>query len=251
MLVAQLAIVAAVAALGSISTIQNVDGWYADAAKAAWNPPPWSFGPVWSVLYTLMAVAMWLVWRRRKERDIRRPAALYVAQLVLNALWTPGVLRPLPGDRNGGAVDPLVIIVALDVLVAMTLVRVPTGGKGSRRGSCSPVWRGCCSRPASIWRSPCSTSAGLATARCRRAEHLLDFSGLVGVGVQADRRLRVLPRAARGRGHAHDRWSALARASSQPKVAASIVTPRSAAQRSKCSITSHGAFSTTWRALAA
>ncbi|MBL9190684.1 MAG: tryptophan-rich sensory protein [Opitutaceae bacterium] len=63
--------------------------WYAALRKPAWNPPGWVFGPVWSALYTLMAVAAWLVWRRGGCAAQRRPLAWFLAQLALNALWTP------------------------------------------------------------------------------------------------------------------------------------------------------------------
>lgn len=56
-LVLFLAIAFGVAALGSLATFQNVEGWYADADKAFWTPPNIVFGPVWTVLYTLMSVA--------------------------------------------------------------------------------------------------------------------------------------------------------------------------------------------------
>lgn len=65
------------------------DGWYAALAKPAWNPPGWLFGPVWTALYVLMGVAAWLVWRRGGWRAQRRPLGWFVAQLALNALWTP------------------------------------------------------------------------------------------------------------------------------------------------------------------
>jgi tryptophan-rich sensory protein len=60
--------------------------WYAALSKPAWNPPPWIFGPAWTLLYTLMAIAAWLVW---KQDGWRRPLRLYFAQLLLNAAWTP------------------------------------------------------------------------------------------------------------------------------------------------------------------
>ena len=56
-LVLFLVIAFAVAAFGSLSTSGNVDGWYADAEKVAWNPPNFLFGPVWTTLYALMSVA--------------------------------------------------------------------------------------------------------------------------------------------------------------------------------------------------
>lgn len=63
--------------------------WYAGLNKPAWNPPSWVFGPVWSALYAMMAVAAWLVWRRGGFVAQRRPLALFLTQLVLNAAWTP------------------------------------------------------------------------------------------------------------------------------------------------------------------
>ena len=71
--------------------------WYAALKKPAWNPPGWVFGPVWTALYTMMAVAAWLVWQRGGFATQRRPLVLFLAQLVLNATWTPlffGLHRP-------------------------------------------------------------------------------------------------------------------------------------------------------------
>ena len=63
--------------------------WYATLKKPSWNPPGWIFGPVWSALYTMMAVAAWLVWKRGGFATQRHPLALFLVQVVLNAAWTP------------------------------------------------------------------------------------------------------------------------------------------------------------------
>ncbi len=63
--------------------------WYASLNKPSWNPPACVFGPVWSALYTIMAMAAWLVWQRGGFAAQRRPLALFLTQLALNALWTP------------------------------------------------------------------------------------------------------------------------------------------------------------------
>jgi tryptophan-rich sensory protein len=60
--------------------------WYAALQKPSWNPPAWLFGPAWTLLYTLMAVAAWLVWKRV---GFSRQMGLYFVQLALNAAWTP------------------------------------------------------------------------------------------------------------------------------------------------------------------
>jgi len=62
--------------------------WYAALAKPAWTPPNSIFAPAWTLLYTLMAIAAWLVWQRRGLQAGALPLALFVAQIVLNALWS-------------------------------------------------------------------------------------------------------------------------------------------------------------------
>ena len=67
----------------------SIDGWYAGIQKPSWNPPPWIFGPVWSVLYGMMGVAAWLVWKKGGWRQQKRVLGIFLLQLALNALWTP------------------------------------------------------------------------------------------------------------------------------------------------------------------
>lgn len=62
--------------------------WYASLAKPAWTPPNAVFAPVWTVLYVLMAVAAWLVWRRAGFSRAGTALVLFVVQLCLNALWS-------------------------------------------------------------------------------------------------------------------------------------------------------------------
>lgn len=63
--------------------------WYAQLRKPAWNPPAWIFGPVWTTLYAMMAVAAWLVWRRGGWSAQARPLGWFVLQWFFNAAWTP------------------------------------------------------------------------------------------------------------------------------------------------------------------
>lgn len=62
--------------------------WYAALEKPFFNPPNWIFGPVWTFLYTAMAVAAWLVWRQLARHAVGLALGLYAAQLALNALWS-------------------------------------------------------------------------------------------------------------------------------------------------------------------
>lgn len=89
-------------------------GYYATLSKPPWSPPPWIFGPVWTLLYLLMALAAWLVWRRGGWRAQRAALGLYLLQLVLNALWTPVFF----GLRSPGLA--LVVIVLLGAAIVLT-----------------------------------------------------------------------------------------------------------------------------------
>lgn len=116
-----LAASALVAGLGGLATATNVNGWYATADKAPWSPPNWVFGPVWTLLYTAMAVAAWLVWRRRGE-ETRRALTAYAVQLVLNLLWTPVFFGLYPVLGTPALWIAFGIIVALAVAVAVTIL---------------------------------------------------------------------------------------------------------------------------------
>lgn len=87
-LVVAIVICFAAAGLGAAATTPEIRGWYASIAKPAWNPPDWIFGPVWTLLYLMMAVAAWLVWRRAGFAGAKLPLALFAIQLALNSLWS-------------------------------------------------------------------------------------------------------------------------------------------------------------------
>ena len=72
MLVAFLAIASLSRRSASLATIQNVDGWYADAEKAPWSPPNWIFGPVWTLLYTRWRSRPGWCGGERNEVEVRR-----------------------------------------------------------------------------------------------------------------------------------------------------------------------------------
>ena len=76
----------AAAALGSLFMPGE---WYAQLSKPTWNPPSWIFGPVWTALYTMMAIAAWLVWQCGGFAAQRVPLGLFLLQVVLNAAWSP------------------------------------------------------------------------------------------------------------------------------------------------------------------
>jgi benzodiazapine receptor len=65
-----------------------VDEWYTTLTKPSWNPPNWLFGPVWSALYLLMAISVWLVWKEEGLLGAILPLCIFLLQLVLNATWS-------------------------------------------------------------------------------------------------------------------------------------------------------------------
>ena len=74
--------------LGAWATTPEIDGWYRTIAKPAWNPPDRVFGPVWTSLYLMMAIAGWLVWKRDGFRNAAVPLTLFGVQLVFNVGWS-------------------------------------------------------------------------------------------------------------------------------------------------------------------
>ena len=70
--------------LGGMVAAPAFREWYVELSKPPWTPPGWMFGPIWTVLYSLMAVAGWTVWREGRSRIA---VLLFLLQLALNAAW--------------------------------------------------------------------------------------------------------------------------------------------------------------------
>jgi tryptophan-rich sensory protein len=88
-LVVAVALPLLVGGLSGAVTARSVATWYPTLVKPSFNPPPWIFGPVWTVLYVAMGVAAFLVWRRGLAVDgVRAALVLFLVQLALNGLWT-------------------------------------------------------------------------------------------------------------------------------------------------------------------
>ncbi|MEO7934729.1 MAG: TspO/MBR family protein [Dokdonella sp.] len=102
-------LVAGVALIGGMST---PDAWYAGLQKPSFNPPNWIFGPAWTLLYALMAIAAWRVYR---VAGFGLAIGLWLAQLLVNAIWSPLFFAMHRIDLA------LFDIVLLDVLVIATI----------------------------------------------------------------------------------------------------------------------------------
>ena len=77
----------AAAAIGGFASA-NAGDFYRQLARPVWAPPAWLFAPAWTVLYCLMGIAAWLVWRERGFRKAYVALSLFLLQLAVNALWT-------------------------------------------------------------------------------------------------------------------------------------------------------------------
>jgi len=75
------------AAIGAVASA-TAGTFYAQLVRPTWAPPAWLFGPVWSVLYALIGIAAWLVWRAHGFRGATTALTLFLVQLAANALWT-------------------------------------------------------------------------------------------------------------------------------------------------------------------
>jgi len=86
-LVGWLALSFAASAVGAVASIQ-AKSFYGQLVQPDWAPPPFVFGPVWTMLYALMGIAAWLVWRCGGFRNNQQALTLFLVQLALNALWS-------------------------------------------------------------------------------------------------------------------------------------------------------------------
>ncbi len=103
-----------IGALGAAVTQTSVDVWYAGLAKPSFNPPNEVFGPLWTLLYVLMGIAAWRVWRAADRETTRGPLTLFALQLALNLGWSV-VFFGL--QKIGSAVATIFV---LDVAVVVT-----------------------------------------------------------------------------------------------------------------------------------
>ncbi|MDP2593620.1 MAG: TspO/MBR family protein [bacterium] len=135
---------------GSFFTVPAVQSvWYAELVKPALNPPAWVFGPVWTTLYALMGISLFLVWRQhpyilenvRMLRVWKWAIALFSIQLVLNALWSIiffGLRSP------GGALVEIAFLwlAILATIIAFAKISPPCATAGASYGG---------TRSSSIW----------------------------------------------------------------------------------------------------
>ena len=99
-------------------TYTQMSPWYEAVKKAPWNPPSWVFAPVWSVLYIMMTVAVWLVYNTTAYNKLKRASyILFFIQLLLNGLWS---------FLFFGLHDPLLAFIDLSLLIVFEIATIVT-----------------------------------------------------------------------------------------------------------------------------
>ncbi|PWR69824.1 TspO/MBR family protein [Methanospirillum lacunae] len=105
-----------IGALGSVITTSSIPIWYNTLTKPWFTPPNWVFAPIWTILYCMMGVSLWLIIKDGfKNNEVKRGVICFGAQLLLNFLWTIaffGMRSPAMG---------LVVIIALLYLIGLTI----------------------------------------------------------------------------------------------------------------------------------
>jgi translocator protein len=105
-----------VGGIGSIATYSSIPTWYASLTKPWFNPPNWVFGPVWTVLYILMGISLWLIIRNGfEDQAVRNGMLFFAAQLIINLFWSLvffGMRSPIGG---------LLTILVLIILIVLTI----------------------------------------------------------------------------------------------------------------------------------
>ena len=115
----------AVAAVGGAVTATSVETWYAQLSKPAFNPPDWLFGPVWTVLHVMMALAAWRVWRKRGVGGAGMALSAWGLQLALNLGWS---LLFFGARMIGTALAEIVVLLAAIIVTTALFWRIDRVG---------------------------------------------------------------------------------------------------------------------------
>jgi benzodiazapine receptor len=103
--------------IGSIFTSASIPTWYTALAKPSFNPPNWLFAPVWTILFILMGISAYLVWRvGLSQPNVRIALIIFIMQLILNAFWSVaffGLRSPITG---------LIVIIILWIAILLTIL---------------------------------------------------------------------------------------------------------------------------------
>lgn len=105
--------------LGAIFNVGSIDTWYQTLQKPFFNPPNWLFAPAWTILFFLMGVALYFIWKnyQKKKDEAKIAIKFFIIQFILNILWSLFFF----GWQNPGLA--LAEIIALWIFIAITMVK--------------------------------------------------------------------------------------------------------------------------------
>ncbi len=110
--------------LGSLFTTPAIPTWYATLTKPSFAPPNWLFFPVWTILFVMIGISLYLVWRRGLEgQPVKNALVIFAVQLILNVLWSAaffGLRSPLSGLIE---ISILWISIAFTIMIFMKISR--------------------------------------------------------------------------------------------------------------------------------
>lgn len=115
-LIISIAICEVVGIIGSVFTVSSVETWYAFLNKPEFSPPNWVFGPVWTILYALMGVSLYLIWNRGlKSSQTKNALKIFFVQLTFNFFWSIAFF---------GLHNPLLALIVIILLWASILYTI-------------------------------------------------------------------------------------------------------------------------------
>lgn len=104
--------------IGTLATQDNLTGWYSQIIKPSFNPPNWIFGPVWTLLFTLMGIALYLILESKKNKKIIQVAvSVFIVQFIFNIVWSFLFF----GAKNPGLA--FIDIILLLLFIVLTLLK--------------------------------------------------------------------------------------------------------------------------------
>lgn len=113
--------------VGSIFTAPGISGWYASLEKPFFTPPNWIFAPVWTTLFILMGIALYLVWEKGLEKkEVKIGVGIFGLQLMLNVIWS---------FLFFGLGNPFLALLEIFVLWATILATIAAFSRVSRKAA--------------------------------------------------------------------------------------------------------------------
>ncbi|HMS33312.1 MAG TPA: tryptophan-rich sensory protein [Ignavibacteria bacterium] len=117
-LILSIVICQAAGLIGTVFTMDSIPTWYAALNKPAFNPPNWLFGPVWTLLYLMMGISLFIVWKEDlKNKVVKSAFTVFMIQLFLNTIWS--IVFFGMQSLSGG----LIIIILLWIMILITILK--------------------------------------------------------------------------------------------------------------------------------